>query len=33
MGNVLSAGLGRNPARQAAPEPGVPDSVPARTAG
>jgi len=29
MGNVLSAGLGMNPARQAAMAAGVPDSVPA----
>jgi acetyl-CoA C-acetyltransferase len=31
MGNVLSAGLGQNPARQAAIFAGVPDSVPATT--
>lgn len=31
MGNVLSAGLGMNPARQAAIAAGVPDSVPATT--
>jgi acetyl-CoA C-acetyltransferase len=31
MGNVLSAGLGQNPARQAALAAGVPDSVPATT--
>src|SRR5438093_1713277 len=29
MGNVLSAGLGMNPARQAAIAAGIPDSVPA----
>ncbi|MDO8616169.1 MAG: acetyl-CoA C-acetyltransferase [Dehalococcoidia bacterium] len=29
MGNVLSAGLGMNPARQAAMKAGIPDSVPA----
>jgi acetyl-CoA C-acetyltransferase len=31
MGNVLSAGLGMNPARQAAIAAGIPDSVPATT--
>jgi acetyl-CoA C-acetyltransferase len=31
MGNVLSAGLGQNPARQAALAGGLPDSVPATT--
>lgn len=31
MGNVLSAGLGQNPARQAAIAAGLPDSVPAAT--
>jgi acetyl-CoA C-acetyltransferase len=31
MGNVLSAGLGQNPARQAALEAGIPDTVPATT--
>jgi acetyl-CoA C-acetyltransferase len=31
MGNVLSAGLGMNPARQAAIAAGLPDSVPATT--
>jgi acetyl-CoA C-acetyltransferase len=31
MGNVLSAGLGMNPARQAALAAGIPDSVPATT--
>ena len=31
MGNVLSAGLGQNPARQASIFAGVPDSVPATT--
>jgi acetyl-CoA C-acetyltransferase len=31
MGNVLSAGLGQNPARQAALEAGLPDAVPATT--
>ncbi len=31
MGNVLSAGLGQNPARQAALAAGVPESVPATT--
>jgi acetyl-CoA C-acetyltransferase len=31
MGNVLSAGLGQNPARQAALGGGLPDSVPATT--
>ena len=31
MGNVLSAGLGMNPARQAAIAAGIPDSVPAMT--
>ncbi|MGD9570848.1 MAG: acetyl-CoA C-acetyltransferase [Thermoleophilia bacterium] len=31
MGNVLSAGLGQNPARQAALAGGVPESVPAST--
>ena len=31
MGNVLSAGLGQNPARQAALEAGIPESVPATT--
>ncbi len=31
MGNVLSAGLGMNPARQAAMAAGIPDSVPAIT--
>ena len=31
MGNVLSAGLGMNPARQASIFAGVPDSVPATT--
>ncbi len=31
MGNVLSAGLGQNPARQAALKGGVPESVPAST--
>jgi acetyl-CoA C-acetyltransferase len=31
MGNVLSAGLGQNPARQAAIFAGIPDSVPATT--
>src|SRR3989337_250353 len=31
MGNVLSAGLGMNPARQAAMAAGIPDSVPATT--
>jgi acetyl-CoA C-acetyltransferase len=31
MGNVLSAGLGQNPARQAALEAGLPDVVPATT--
>ena len=31
MGNVLSAGLGQNPARQAALGAGVPDGVPATT--
>src|SRR3990170_1401865 len=31
MGNVLSAGLGMNPARQAAMAAGIPDSVTATT--
>jgi acetyl-CoA C-acetyltransferase len=31
MGNVLSAGLGQNPARQAALQAGIPESVPATT--
>src|SRR3990170_4936090 len=31
MGNVLSAGLGMNPARQSALAAGIPDSVPATT--
>jgi acetyl-CoA C-acetyltransferase len=31
MGNVVSAGLGQNPARQAAIHGGIPDSVPATT--
>jgi acetyl-CoA C-acetyltransferase len=31
MGNVLSAGVGQNPARQAAIKAGIPDSVPAST--
>jgi acetyl-CoA C-acetyltransferase len=31
MGNVLSAGLGQNPARQAALEAGIPETVPATT--
>ena len=31
LGNVLSAGLGMNPARQAAMAAGIPDSVPATT--
>ncbi|MBM2826861.1 MAG: acetyl-CoA acetyltransferase, partial [Dehalococcoidia bacterium] len=31
MGNVLSAGLGQNPARQAAIAAGLPDSIPAAT--
>jgi Acetyl-CoA acetyltransferase len=31
MGNVLPAGLGMNPARQAAIAAGIPDSVPATT--
>ena len=31
MGNVVGAGLGQNPARQAAIHGGVPDSVPATT--
>ena len=31
MGNVLSAGLGQNPARQAAMKAGIPDKVPAWT--
>ncbi len=31
MGNVLSAGLGQNPARQMAINSGIPDSVPAMT--
>ncbi|MEW6582950.1 MAG: acetyl-CoA C-acyltransferase, partial [Actinomycetota bacterium] len=31
MGNVLSAGLGQNPARQAALRAGLPDAVPAMT--
>jgi acetyl-CoA C-acetyltransferase len=31
MGNVLSAGLGQNPARQAALNAGIPESVPATT--
>jgi acetyl-CoA C-acetyltransferase len=31
LGNVLSAGLGMNPARQASIYAGVPDSVPATT--
>jgi acetyl-CoA C-acetyltransferase len=31
MGNVLSAGLGQNPARQASMRAGLPDSVPALT--
>jgi len=33
MGNVLSAGLGQAPARQAAKGAGIPDSVPATTIG
>src|SRR4051794_25971078 len=33
LGNVLSAGLGQNPARQAAIAAGVPDSVAAVTVG
>jgi acetyl-CoA C-acetyltransferase len=33
MGNVLSAGLGQAPARQAAKRAGVPDRVPATTVG
>ncbi len=33
MGNVLSAGLGQAPARQAAKGAGIPDSVPATTVG
>lgn len=31
MGNVLQAGLGQNPARQAAIQAGLPDSIPAMT--
>ena len=31
MGNVLTAGLGMNPARQASIAAGVPDNVPATT--
>ena len=31
MGNVVSAGLGQNPARQAAIGSGLPDSIPAMT--
>ena len=31
MGNVLSAGIGQHPARQAAVEAGIPDEIPALT--
>lgn len=31
LGNVLQAGLGRNPARQAAMKAGLPEAVPALT--
>ena len=31
MGNVLSAGIGQHPARQAAVKDGIPDEIPALT--